>query len=66
MLPRTAEIRFENLDPVKRPLLASADHTEIENVASLTVSPCESRRVRMLFDPGHSLNERILREQFAF
>jgi len=66
LLPRTAEVRFDNLDPVKRPLLASADHTEIDDVVSLTVSPCEGKMVRMLFDPGHSLNERILREQFTF
>jgi NAD+ kinase len=66
LLPRTAEVRFDNLDPVKRPVIASADHTEIDDVVTLTVSPCEGKSVRMLFDPGHSLNERILREQFTF
>jgi NAD+ kinase len=66
LLPRTAEVRFDNLDPVKRPLIAAADHTEIEDVVSITVSPCKDRRVGMLFDPGHSLNERILNEQFSF
>ena len=65
LLPQSAEVRFDNLDPVKRPVSASADHTEIEQVASLTVCRQEGKYVRMLFDPGHSLNERILREQFS-
>lgn len=65
LLPQSAEVRFDNLDPVKRPVSAAADHTEIEHVASLTVSRQEGKFVRMLFDPGHSLNERILQEQFS-
>lgn len=65
LLPSSAEIRLENLDPEKRPVIASADHTEIDKVRHLTVSSSEDVAVRMLFDPGHSLNDRILREQFA-
>lgn len=66
ILPGSAEVRFDNLDPAKRPLSASADHAELEHVSWLSVSRCENKSVCMLFDPGHSLNERILREQFAF
>ncbi|MEH6552325.1 MAG: NAD kinase [Pseudomonadales bacterium] len=66
LLPRTAEVRIDNLDPAKRPILASADHTEVDDVVSIVVSPCKGKAVRMLFDPGHSLNERILKEQFSF
>jgi NAD+ kinase len=64
LLPSSAEITIENLDPIKRPVSGSADHTEILDVASVTVSQHPSKSVVMLFDQGHSLNERILREQF--
>jgi NAD+ kinase len=30
------------------------------------VRESRDRRLTMLFDPGHALDERILREQFAF
>ena len=65
LLPHSAVIKIENLDPEKRPILASADHTEVHDVVSLQVSQVSSQSVILLFDEGHSLNERILREQFA-
>lgn len=65
LLPHRATVRIENLDPVKRGVSASADHTEVHDVAWLEVSQVANKSVKMLFDPGHSLNERILREQFA-
>ena len=65
LLPHDAQVTFENLDPAKRPVSASADQTEVENVVNLTVFQVQDRSVTMLFDVGHSLNERILREQFA-
>jgi len=65
LLPQDAVVCIENLDPEKRPVSASADQTEVEDVVSLTVSQAEDKAVTMLFDEGHSLNERILREQFA-
>jgi NAD+ kinase len=66
LLSDAAEIRLENLDQSKRPLIAAADHSEIEDVSYVTVSTCRDVSARMLFDPGHSLNDRILREQFSF
>ena len=65
LLPQDAVVCIENLDPEKRPVSASADQTEVEDVVSLIVSQAEDKAVTMLFDEGHSLNERILREQFA-
>ena len=64
LLPSSAEIRIENINPAKRPISGSADHTEVHDVASITVSQHPTKSVVMLFDQGHSLNERILREQF--
>jgi NAD+ kinase len=66
LLPHTTEVVFENLDPQKRPLTATADFKEIVDVASVTVREDRSTTVTLLFDPDHSLEERIAAEQFAF
>ena len=65
LLPYTAVIEVKNLDPVKRPLGASADSTEIKNVASVVVEAVEAEAATVLFDRGHTLEDRIINEQFA-
>ena len=54
-----------NLDPEKRPLVTTADFRDILNVVSVTVREDTSHQVQMLFDKDHSLEERIIREQFT-
>ena len=66
LLPHTAVIDFEILDPKKRPVGASADSHEVKDAITVTVSEDRSKWVSLLFDGGHSLEERIIREQFAF
>jgi NAD+ kinase len=66
LLPHTTEVVFENLDPQKRPLTATADFKEIFDVVSVTVREDRSTTVTLLFDPENSLEERIAAEQFAF
>ena len=65
LLPCSAVVELTNLDPAKCPLGASADFHEVRDVVSLTVREDRSRPFRILFDPGHSLEERIFGEQFA-
>ena len=65
LLPHTSVIEMENLDPEKRPLTATADFMEIHNVKTTTVSEDPAHSVKVLFDKDHSLEERIIREQFA-
>lgn len=65
LLPHTAVITMDNLDPKKRPLVTSADFRDILNVVSVTVREDHSHYVQMLFDKDHSLEERIIREQFT-
>jgi len=65
LLPDTAAIDLENLDPGKRPLSATADVKEIFDVVSLSVRVETSAAVTLLFDPGHSLQDRIAAEQFS-
>jgi len=53
------------LEDERRPVAAVADHNEVRYVSRVEVSTDESISIRMLFDPGHSLEERILSEQFG-
>jgi NAD+ kinase len=43
-----------------------ADHDEVRSVRSVDIAMDRSISMHMLFDPGHSLEERILREQFGY
>lgn len=62
---RSAVVRFEVLDHYKRPVSATADATEVRDVVEVEVAESPSDAVTVLFDPEHSLEERILSEQFA-
>lgn len=64
LLPDKVVIRFEVKYPKKRPVNAVADFHEVENVQSVEIKKNLKREVTLLFDPGHSLEERILKEQF--
>jgi NAD+ kinase len=65
ILPHTASVKFEMLEPEKRPVSAVADRDEVRDVVEVTVSEDRSISMRMLFDPEHNLEERIVAEQFA-
>ena len=64
VLPSSAHIRFEVLDYYKRPVSATADAHEIRNVISVDVFEEKSITLKLMFDPDHSLEQRILDEQF--
>jgi NAD+ kinase len=65
LLPDTAFVIIEVLEGDKRPVAAVADHDEVRDVQRVEVLSDKTISMRMLFDPGHSLEERILREQFG-
>ena len=64
VLPASVHIRFEILDNYKRPVSATADAEEVRNVISVDVFEEKDVTLKLLFDPDHSLEERILDEQF--
>ena len=66
LLPDTATVVIEVLEADKRPVAAVADHDEVRAVASVEIVMDRKIAIPMLFDPGHSLDERILREQFGY
>ena len=64
ILPSSARVRFEVLDAYKRSVSATADAHEVRNVLSVDAFQDNQTELNMLFDPDHSLEERILNEQF--
>jgi NAD+ kinase len=66
ILPHEARVTITVLDPEKRPVAAVADHVEVRDVSEVEIAEDRRRSARILFDHGHSLAERVLREQFRF
>jgi NAD+ kinase len=64
VLPASVRIRFEILNCYKRPVSATADAHEVRNVVSVDVFEEKDVTLKLMFDPDHSLEERILDEQF--
>lgn len=65
LLPKTAIVRFDVLEPEKRPVRADADSRAVTDVVSVEIWSDPTIRHRILFDPGHGLEERLIVEQFA-
>ncbi|MGE0279659.1 MAG: NAD kinase [Rhizobiaceae bacterium] len=66
LISNHSTVRFEVLEPGKRPVNAAADHTEVKAVSAVTVRESPDATATLLFDPSHSWNERILAEQFRY
>lgn len=65
LLPNNACVKIEVLEPDKRPVSAVADHTEIRYVRLVHIEERTDIKLRLMFDEGHALDERILSEQFT-
>ena len=65
LLPKKAVVRFDVIDPGKRPVMADADGKSVRDVVSVEIRSEPQVAHRILFDPGHGLEERLIREQFA-
>jgi NAD+ kinase len=65
LLPDGARVTVKVLDPKRRPVAAVADHAEVRSVREVEIRMDHAISMQMLFDPGHSLEERILGEQFG-
>ena len=64
LLPQTARVGLEVLEPEKRPVSATADHTEVRDVLRVEIGQDNDLSVTLLCDPEHNFGERILKEQF--
>ncbi|MGY9029807.1 MAG: NAD kinase [Rhodobacterales bacterium] len=65
VLPKAAKVRFEVIEPVKRPVMADADSRSVQDVVSVEIESAGDITHRLLFDPDHGLEERLIQEQFA-
>lgn len=65
LLSGHAKVRFDVLDPDKRPVSASADNSEIQDLISIEIQQDVETTLTLLFDEDHGLAEKILQEQFA-
>jgi len=65
LLPQKALVKFEVLQSDKRPVRADADSKSFDEVQSVEITSERSITHRLLFDPGHGLEERLIREQFV-
>ncbi|WEJ34937.1 MULTISPECIES: NAD kinase [unclassified Devosia] len=66
ILTNRAEVKFTLREAEKRPVSAVADNIEFQNVREVTIREDRTHGVTLLFDPGTSLEERVLSEQFRF
>lgn len=64
LLPKSAVVQFDVLEPEKRPVMADADAQSVRNVVRVVIRSDPDVQHRLLFDPGHGLEERLIREQF--
>ena len=65
LLPKSSTVRFDVLEADKRPVMAGADSQPVRDVVSVEVRSEPAIKHRILFDPGHGLEERLIREQFT-
>ncbi|MBC7477800.1 MAG: NAD kinase [Pseudorhodobacter sp.] len=65
LLSKSAVVRFDVIDPERRPVRADADTAGVSQVISVEIRSQPLVRHRILFDPGHGLEERLIVEQFA-
>jgi NAD+ kinase len=66
ILSNRAEVTFRAMEAEKRPVSAVADNVEFQDVIEVIVRESREHRVTLLFDPGTSLEERVLSEQFRY
>ncbi len=65
LLPKSARVRFDVIEADKRPVMADADSISITNIDWVEIQSEPAIEHRILFDPGHGLEERLISEQFT-
>jgi NAD+ kinase len=59
-------VRFEVIEAEKRPVMADADsRSSVRDVLSVDIRSEPGVTHRLMFDPGHGLEERLIGEQFT-
>ncbi len=66
LLPHMVTVKLDIIESEKRPVSAVADFNEIRDIISVEIKEARNKKIRLLFDMDHSLEDRIIREQFAY
>ncbi|WP_065329232.1 NAD kinase [Tritonibacter mobilis] len=64
LLPSGATVRFDVIDAAKRPVMAEADSVSFKEIDWVEIQTERRISHKILFDPGHGLEERLISEQF--
>ena len=64
LLGETAKVCLSVLEPDFRPVSASADSTEYRKVRQVEIEQASDITLRLFYDPGYSLTDRAIAEQF--
>ena len=65
LLPKGAQVRFDVIEADKRPVIVAADSISFPDIDWVEIRSEPAVRHRILFDPGHGLEERLISEQFT-
>ncbi len=66
ILPSNAEVELIIMEYEKRKVRAVADFLEVDYVKSVKIRERKDLPIKLLFDNNHSLEERIIKEQFSY
>ncbi len=66
LLPNNVVVEFNVKNPELRPVSASADSFQFRDIARVVAKKDKDITLRILSDPGHGLEERVMQEQFIY
>ena len=66
LLSEISKIEFEVLDKRNRSSSVTADNVEFRNIAKVNIESSDENKCTVLFDSKHSIEDKILNEQFNF
>ena len=64
LLPKESNVKFEVIEPILRPISATAGEIEVKNIKSVSIQTKLKSGLKLLFDNEHNLEEKIINEQF--
>ena len=64
LLQYNTNINFKIIDNINRPVSATADHNEYRDIIKVDIISSNKNSCKILLDSKHSMEERILKEQF--
>ena len=63
-MQHNTNIKFEVIDNINRPVSVTADHSEFRNIVKVDIISSQKNSCKILLDSKHSMEERVLKEQF--